>query len=155
MFYVCSSPCSDSNIVAVLTNIGTQDSNMVFVDRLIWLQAVFQICIDLMRIRIQLFRWTWIRIQLWKWMRIHENKVKMNIFIPITLIFYTFSCVFFFLLALLRPPGSGSAFGMRIQVTNWMRIYADTVPKHWLQKCGNEHTLYIKLQVGFQIETCA
>jgi hypothetical protein len=85
--------------------------------------TVFRIRIDFMRIR-----WIRIRIQLWKWMRIHAdpdpgytlktkilqkskkqcwilmNKVTINIFIPITMIFIlfmpsylSFSCVFFFL----------------------------------------------------------
>jgi hypothetical protein len=66
----------------------------------------------------------------------NENKVTLNIFIPITLTFIlfmpnylSFSCV---LLSLFRPPGSGSAFGMRIRIhaTNRMRIHVDPDPKH-------------------------
>jgi hypothetical protein len=53
------------------------------------------------------------------------KKVTINIFIPITLIFIlfltnylSFSCVcFFFILALFRPPGSGSMW-IRIRIRN-------------------------------------
>jgi hypothetical protein len=49
----------------------------------------------------------------------NENKVTINSLIPITVIFIlfmpnylSFGCVFFYILALFKPPGSGSAFGM-------------------------------------------
>jgi hypothetical protein len=45
----------------------------------------------------------------------NENKVTIIIFVPITVIFILFmhyymavGCAFFFILALFRPPGSGS-----------------------------------------------
>jgi hypothetical protein len=54
-----------------------------------------------------------------------ENKVIRNIFITNTVIFIlfmpnylSFGCVFYFILAIFRPLGSGSAFGMRIRIRN-------------------------------------
>jgi hypothetical protein len=56
------------------------------------------------------------------------NFLKYFLFLIICLL-----AAFFYILALFRPPGSGSAFGMRIQIqtTNWMRIHVDPDPKHW------------------------
>jgi hypothetical protein len=70
----------------------------------------------------------------------NKNQVTITIFIAITLPFIlfmsnylSFSCVFF-ILALFKPPGSGSAFGMRPieSGSKWIQIRNTSAPTTFL-----------------------